>query len=106
MILMIQKNRVTSGTLLSSTARPVAGARVTGGMARRYEPDLFVALPPGQRPVRSRVARPSCDERANAVPTLSNVARVLVIEDDPVIADEVRRALDAQGHVTEVASTG
>jgi DNA-binding response OmpR family regulator len=33
-------------------------------------------------------------------------SRVLIVEDDSVIADEVRRALDAQGYVTEVAATG
>jgi DNA-binding response OmpR family regulator len=32
--------------------------------------------------------------------------RVLIVEDDAVIADEVRRALDAQGYSTEVAATG
>lgn len=31
---------------------------------------------------------------------------MLIVEDDPVIADEVRRALDAHGYVTEVAHTG
>jgi DNA-binding response OmpR family regulator len=33
-------------------------------------------------------------------------SRVLIVEDDAVIADEVRRALDAQGYVTDVAATG
>jgi DNA-binding response OmpR family regulator len=33
-------------------------------------------------------------------------ARVLIVEDDAVIADEVRRALDVHGYVTELAATG
>jgi len=31
---------------------------------------------------------------------------VLVVEDDPIIADEVRRALEGQGYETDVASNG
>src|SRR4051812_14608771 len=68
---------------------------------------VWARSPAGQRSVRTSAtagARGTAESLGSYAGSVSN--RVLIVEDDAVIADEVRRALDAHGYATELATTG